>query len=114
MDGINNMMAGFNILIGVVAAYAAIFGKGFVYKNDYPKEVNEPYCKMLRIFTAIIAPLTLFMGLEDYFDWFPANVSFVVQMSLTVFLFLLVIAFIVWFRVKFGKIIDKQYRAPRR
>ena len=114
MDGINNMMSMFNIIIGIICAYAAIVGKGFVYKNDYPKQVQEPYCKMLRRLCIVLAPLTLFMGAEDYFGWLPERASFVVQLSLSGLLFALIVAFIIWFRVKFGKIIDAQFRAPRR
>ena len=114
MNGINNMMSVFNIIIGLVCAYAAIRGKGFVYKNDYPEKVQEPYCKMLRRLCIVLAPVTLFMGLEDYLNWFPDNVSFVIQLSLSAILFALIVAFIIWFRVKFGKIVDAQFKAPRR
>lgn len=114
MDSVNSMMSVFNILIGVICGYSAIAGKGFIYKNDYPEEVSVPYCKMLRKLCAVLAPLTLFMGIEEYCGLLPENASFVVQMVLTVLVFALLVVFIIWFRKKFGKIIDKQFRAPRR
>ncbi len=116
MDNVTNMMSMFNLLIGLLCAYCAITGKGLAYKNEYPKEVKPEADRMMRILLAVLAPLMLFMGAEDYFSLFPDNVSFVVQMVLTVLVFLLVVAYIVWLRVKFGKILDKynNHRSLRR
>ena len=36
MEGMDNMLVIFNLLIGGYATYAAIVGKGAAYKNDYP------------------------------------------------------------------------------
>lgn len=108
MDNINSFMSMFNILIGVLCGYSAIAGKGFAYKNDYPKEIQEEYCKMLRLTMAVIAPFALFMGIEEYCSLFSDRISMIVQLSLTALIFVIVVAFIVWFRVKFGKIVDRQ------
>ena len=107
MENINSMMSMFNLLVGVLCAYCAITGKGFAYKNEYPKEVKPEADKMMRILLAVVAPLMLLMGAEDYFELFTDDVSFVIQMVCTVLVFLLVVAYIVWLRVKFGKILDK-------
>ena len=107
MENINSMMSMFNLLIGALCAYSAITGKGFAYKNEYPKEVKPEADRMMRILLAVVAPLMLFMGAEDYFSLLPDKVSYVVQLTCTAVLFLLIVAYIVWLRVKFGKILDK-------
>ena len=107
MDNVNSMMAMFNLIIGAICAYCAITGKGFAYKNEYPKEVKPEADRMMRILLAILAPIMLFMGAEDYFSLFEDNISFIVQITCTALVFVGVVAYIVWIRVKFGKIIDK-------
>ena len=107
MNDVTGMMSIFNLLIGALCAYCAITGKGMAYKNEYPKEMKAEADRMMRILLAVLAPLMLFMGAEDYFSLFQDNVSYVVQITLTVIVFLLVVAYIVWLRVKFGKILDK-------
>ena len=113
MEGITNFMSVFNILIGVLCLYSAIRGKGMVYKNEYPKQVAEPYEKMLRKLLWIIGPLALFDGASDYFKFFSPEVIRITSLVICGVIFALIVAFIIWVRVKFGKIIDRQFKGFR-
>lgn len=104
-DNLNSMMAIFNVLIGVYCTYSAITGKGSAYKNDYPEEIKEVANKSMRKLLAVIGPIALITGVFDYFGnkWFGEGANRIVQYVGIGVMLALIIAYIVWFRVKFSK-----------
>ena len=105
MDNINSMMTIFNVIIGVYCIYAAIAGKGAAYKNDYPENVKEPARKSMRLLLAVVGPVALLMGAVEYFKFFDEGTNRIVQFIGIGLELALIIAYIVWFRVKFGKML---------
>ncbi|MDD5017097.1 MAG: hypothetical protein PHO15_03225 [Eubacteriales bacterium] len=65
-DSINQFMAVFMIIIGVLALYSAFTGKGPAFKNDYPKSMKEEANALLRKFCWIIGPVAIASGVLDY------------------------------------------------
>jgi len=94
----NQLMAGFSVLIGLFALYSAITGKGPAYKNDYPKAMQADAAKMMRIFCAIIGPVVTTFGVLDYlgYKW-----AFIVNACITI---PAIVVYAIIFRRKF-----KQY-----
>lgn len=105
MEGMNSFMLIFNLVIGAYATYAAIAGKGAAYKNDYPKAVKEKANALLRKFLFIIGPLMLVSSAIEYFNPFglEAGVLRLISMIAIGLVLALVIAYVVIFRVKYGK-----------
>ena len=102
MDSINSMMTIFNVVIGIYCLYAAISGKGAAYKNEYPESIKEPARKSMRLLLAVVGPLTLAMGICEYFHVF-GDANATIQLIGIGVLLALIIGYIVWFRVKFRK-----------
>ena len=65
MQDMMQMTTYFMIIIGVLALYSAITGKGPAYKNDYPKEMKEEANKMMRIACWIAAPIMIVTGILE-------------------------------------------------
>jgi hypothetical protein len=65
-DSMNQMMALFMVLIGLLALYSAIMGKGPAYKNDYPKAMQEDANKLMRMFCWVIGPTAAISGVLEY------------------------------------------------
>ncbi len=106
MGSINSMMAIFNVLIGVFCIYSAITGKGAAYKNDYPEEIKPMADKSMRILMFAVGPIALFLGAQEYFEWGGAAATTIIQYIGIGVELVLIIGYIVWFRVKFGKVLN--------
>jgi hypothetical protein len=63
MGDMNQMMAGIMVLIGAMALYYAITGRGKVFENDYPKGMKEEANIMLRKFLWIVYAWAYYIGL---------------------------------------------------
>ncbi len=101
VEGMNQFMAGFTILIGLFAIYSAITGKGPAFKNEYPKVMQADAQKMMRIFCAIIGPIVTVFGVLDYMQaqW---GTGWAVWVSMGIVLPAIVV-YAIMFRRKFGK-----------
>lgn len=101
------MIKDFNVAMSwmtlVVGAYFLIFGiikKGSLYKNDYPREIQDEVKKAISFVSVIAGVILLIIGLLDVFKvdslkW--------LNISLWVLGFIFVIISIVYFRKKFGQ-----------
>ena len=108
MDTFNGMMVIFYLAIGVYSIYAAIAGKGYAYKNDYPEEIKEEANKMMRVVLAVAGPILILFAALEYFKiggyWIVIGGAAAIGV--------LFIVYAIIFRRKFGKILKKYKRMP--
>ncbi len=63
----DNLFSVFELIAGVYLIYAAITGKGQIYKNDNIKKGMEAqYRKTVRILCAVVGPVMVVQGILDY------------------------------------------------
>lgn len=102
MDQFTNMFVIFNAAIGVFALYSAITGQGAAFKNDYPEKVKGPANALLRKFLWAIGPVLLLSAASDYFKIF-GDATMIVSYICIGIVLALIIAYVVLFRIRFGK-----------
>ena len=66
LGDMNQFMAVFMIIIGVLALYSAFTGKGPAFKNDYPKAMKKDANEMLRKFCWVLGPVVTASGILEY------------------------------------------------
>jgi len=108
LEAMGGFMTIFYIGVGIYAIYAAIAGKGYLYKNDYPEEMKEEANKMMRVVAAIAGPVLIAFAVLEYFQvggyW-----TIIAEMVIIV---ALLTTYTIIFRRKFGKILKKNKRMP--
>jgi threonine/homoserine/homoserine lactone efflux protein len=63
----DNLFSVFELIAGVYLIYAAISGKGQIYKNDNIKKGMEArYHKTVRVLCAVVGPVMTAQGILDY------------------------------------------------
>ena len=102
MEGMDNMLIIFNVVIGGYATYAAIVGKGAAYKNDYPKAIQADANALLRRFLFILGPLLLLSSAIEYFNLLGSATKIFTFASIIAAVVIIVV-YIVLFRKRFGK-----------
>ena len=108
MDGAFNFMMLFDIFIAVYLLYYAINGSGKAYENDYPAEMQEEHCKMLRRFCWIAGVPLLVLSILEYTS--SEGITSIWSIISIVYILTCVVVYFVMFRVKF-----KEYlRNPRK
>lgn len=95
----DRMLSGFTIVIGLIALYSAITGKGPAYKNDYPKAIQADANKLMRMFCWVIGPVVTVFGVLDYMGYVWAtwvNIGFTISA---------IVVYMIIFRKRFGKLL---------
>ena len=106
-----------NLVIGVLCVYWAIIGKGYPYKNNYPKKVKKYANKLMRILLAVAGPINLGMFAITYFakknNQFiePWNIVYWVLLGLVVAVIAL---YIILLYSKYGKIIMQNQKTDQK
>ena len=106
-----------NLVIGVLCVYWAIIGKGYPYKNNYPKKVKKYANKLMRILMAVDGPISLGMFAITY--WAKKNNQFIPPWDIVYWIllgvFLAVIAlYIILLYSKYGKIIMQNQKTDQK
>ncbi len=94
-------MAYFFIAIGAYVLYCAFTGKGQVYKNEYPAEIQDSVKRMTKILCYYEGPVLIASGIFDLTPGLPPILG-------TVFMglgFLGVVGYVVWLYRTHGKVI---------
>ena len=107
MQDFDNMFLILNLAIGIYATYAAIAGKGAVYKSDLPKSIKQDADALLRKFLFVIGPLMIVFTALEYFNVFGVGAKQIVAAVGIVLVLLLIIAYVIIFRKKYGKYLKK-------
>lgn len=65
----DNMFVIFEVGLGVYILYGAIMKSGQMFKNENIKKgMEEQYRKLIRLFSFILGPLMVALGVVDYFN----------------------------------------------
>lgn len=107
LGNMDSFMQIFNLLIGVLATYYAITGKGYAYKNDYPEEIKAEANALLRKFLWFIGPFVLVFALLEYFAGLDEGTKFILNWVQIGGVLIAIIVYVIMFRRRFGKIVDK-------
>lgn len=93
----------FSVIIGVYALYSGIKGDGGTYKNSYPKELQEPIRKILRVTYLIFGVIMTVGGVLDYLNVFGDAAKEWIVWGYTGLGLIVFVVYWIIIKVKFGK-----------